>query len=74
MCLPELKTQSLQDGAIARFSAGTLAVTQFQHCDRGVLGIGGEAGQAHAVGVGEAQLGAGMRALRTTSRIPLGRP
>lgn len=50
-------------GADAVLGAGPLAVAQLQLGDRSVLGVGGEAGQPHAVGVGvgEAQLGAGVR-------------
>ena len=41
---------------------GPAAVPQRQCGDRGVLGVGGEAGQPYPVGVGEGQLGAGMGA------------
>ncbi len=48
-------------GADAVLAAGPLAVAQFEGGDRLARRVGGKAGQPHAVGVGEAQLGAGVR-------------
>ena len=52
--------QALRAGDTPILGAGALAVPQLQLCDRGAGGVGGEAGQPHAVGVGEAQLGSGV--------------
>lgn len=51
---------SVASGADPVLGAGALAVPQFQERDRGARGVGGEAGQTHAVGVGEPQLRAGV--------------
>ncbi len=48
-------------GAAAVRGPSPLPVAQFEGGDRLSGGVGGEAGQPHAVGVGEAQLGAGVR-------------
>ena len=48
--------------ADAVFGAGPAAVAEFQVGELTLFGVGDEAGDAAAVDVGEAQLGAGMRA------------
>lgn len=47
-------------GTDAVLGPGPLPVTQFEGSDRLTRRVGGEAGQLHAVGVDEAQLGAGV--------------
>lgn len=49
-------------GADTVLGTGTPAVTQSESRDRDAGGVGGERGEPQAVGVGRAQLGAGVRA------------
>ena len=62
-------------GADAVVAAGALAVPDLECGQRpaGSLGVGGEAGDAPAVVVGQPQLGAGMQALAAAiARVPAG--
>jgi hypothetical protein len=52
----------------AVLGAGPLAVPEFECGDGGAGGVGGERGEPQAVGVGAAQLGAGVGAFFAASR------
>jgi hypothetical protein len=58
---PSQRTAGGAGGADTVLSPGPLAVPQLEGGGRLARRVDGEAGQSHAVGVGEAQLGAGMR-------------
>jgi hypothetical protein len=62
-------------GADVVLGAGPLVVAQFQRGDRGVPGVGSEAGRCMPSGSVKRNWAPGRgRSFRTISRIPLGRP